>query len=300
LRSPASDPRPRRSSALRRPSRAPPARRPRVVARKALGQHFLIDRRALRRIATACELGPRDTTIEIGAGPGDLTAELAATAGRVVAIELDERLTERLRERFADGNVVVLQGDALAIEPADALARAGATPPYVVAGNLPYYIAQPLLRRYLEARPPPTRLVVMVQAEVAESICARPGEMSLLAVSVQLYGQPKLLFRLPPSAFQPPPKVRSAVVRIDVAPALRADVRDVEAFFRIVRAGFGTRRKQLRNALATGLRVAPQVAGGLLAAAEIDPRLRAQDLPLEAWAALTSAWIAAGRPEKQP
>jgi 16S rRNA (adenine1518-N6/adenine1519-N6)-dimethyltransferase len=121
--------------------------------------------------------------------------------------------------------------------------------------------------------------------------------MSLLSVSVQLYGEPRLLFRVPPSAFYPPPKVRSAVVRIDVAPEPRAPVDDVEAFFRVARAGFSTRRKQLRNAFANGLRIAPREAGELLDAAGVDPALRPQALPLEAWAALARAWIAAGRPE---
>ena len=185
----------------------------------------------------------------------------------------------------------------LEVQPAAALAQARARVPYVVAGNLPYFIAQPLLRHYLEADPAPSRLIVMLQAEVAESIVAGPGRMTLLGVSVQLYGEPRLLFRVPPGAFHPPPKVSSALVRIDVAPALRANVRDREAFFRVVRAGFSAKRKQLRNALAHGLRIDAPIARELLAAARIEPTLRAQNLPLEAWAALTDAWIARGRPE---
>ena len=233
----------------------------------------------------------------MGAGLGGLTAELAARAGRVVAIELDEALAAHLQRRFADTNVAVLQGDALTLPPAEALARGGATAPYLVTGNLPYYVAQPLLRHFLEARPAPQRLVVMVQAEVAESIVAAPGDMSLLSVSVQLYGEPRILFRVPPSAFYPPPKVRSAVLRIDVASQLRAPVEDSEALFRVARAGFGTRRKQLRNALAHGLRIDPATASDLLAAADIDPALRAQALALEDWAALARAWTERGRPE---
>jgi 16S rRNA (adenine1518-N6/adenine1519-N6)-dimethyltransferase len=268
-----------------------------LSARKALGQHFLTSPRALRRIAEACDLAPDTTVVEIGAGLGGLTAELSARAGRVIAVELDKALAEYLERRFADTNVTVLQSDALALDPADALVRAGAKPPYVLAGNLPYYVAQPLLRHFLEAKPAPERLVVMVQAEVAESIVAKPGEMSLLSVSVQLYGEPRLLFRVPPSAFYPSPKVRSAVVRIDVAPRLRADIDDVDAFFRVARAGFGTKRKQLRNALAHGLVIDTATSAELLAAAGIEPTLRAQALSLEQWAALTRAWIAAGRPE---
>jgi len=290
---------PRARPPRRRRGPAPPRelREAGLAARKSLGQHFLTSASALRRIADACELTTRHTVIEIGAGLGGLTAELAARAGRVIAIELDDALAPYLERRFAGTNVVVVHGDALVLDPRDVLARAGASGSYVVAGNLPYNVSQPLLRHYLEARPKPERLVVMVQAEVAESIAAKPGEMSLLACSVQLYGEARLLFRVPPSAFYPPPKVRSAVVRIDVAPRLRAGVDDVDAFFRVVRAGFSTKRKQLRNALANGLRIAAPAAAELLVAARVDATLRAQDLSLDQWAALARAWVARGGPE---
>lgn len=253
-----------------------------------------------RRIAEAVEPRRGETVIEIGAGLGGLTAELAKRAERVVAIELDERLAEELRRRFDGTNVTVVQGDALEIAPHDALAVAGASGPYAIAGNLPYAIAQPLLRHFLEAQPRPRRLVVMVQAEVARSIVARPPDMSLLGVSVQLYGQSRVLFRVPPSAFYPPPNVRSAVVRIEVSPHLRADVDDTGAFFRVVRAGFATRRKQLRNGLANGLRIEPSLATELLDAAAIDPTLRPQALSVDQWATLARAWAERGRPEGAP
>ena len=291
----------RTSAPARRRRRAPsPPRELReagLAARKSLGQHFLTSHRFLRRIADAAELSPSDTVIEVGAGLGSLTVELAARAGRVLAIELDEALAGYLRRRFADTNVLVVHGDALAMDPAEALSQAGASGSYVVAGNLPYYVAQPLLRYFLEAKPAPRRLVVMVQAEVAESIVAQPGEMSLLSVSIQLYGQPRLLFFVPPSAFYPRPKVRSAVISIDVAPQPRASVDDTKAFFRVARAGFGTRRKQLRNALTHGLRIDTSTAAELLTIAGIDRSLRAQALSLEQWAALARAWDLRGRPE---
>ncbi len=235
--------------------------------------------------------------IEIGPGLGGLTEELAAQAGGVIAIELDRRLVAQLSDRFADTNVTIIEGDALTLQPQEALAAADVTGPYIVVGNLPYNIAQPLLRHYLEAQPPPERLIVMLQAEVAESVVARPGAMSMLSVSIQLYGAPTLLFHVPPTAFYPPPKIRSALVRIDVAPELRADVSDIDAFFRVVRAGFSSRRKQLRNALANGLSVEPTVATKLLAAATTDPTLRPQALDIDQWAALTRAWLEADRPE---
>ena len=237
------------------------------------------------------------TVIEIGAGTGVLTTELASCARRVIAIELDDKLAEQLQARFAGTNVEVVHGDALDIEPRDLL---NTGEPYLLAGNLPYNVAQLLLRHYLEAATPPRRLVVMVQAEVAKSIVAETGGMSVLSVAVQLYGKPRLLFRVPPSAFQPPPKVQSAVIRIDVSSGLRANVRDKEAFFGIVRAGFSARRKQLRNALANGLRIDAAAAAALLDAANVDPTLRPQALSLDAWASLERAWTNAGRPEGEP
>ena len=160
--------------------------------------------------------------------------------------------------------------------PAWRRAEGEVSEPVCVAGILPYASALPLRRQLLEAQPPPKRLVVMVQAEVAESIVAGPGAMSLLGVSIQLYGEPRLLFHVPPSAFYPPPKVRSAVLRIDVAAQPRAGVRDVDAFFRLARAGFSARRKQLRNALSHRLRIDVATAGELLADAAVDPA-RAQE-----------------------
>lgn len=265
--------------------------------RKSLGQHFLTDERILERIAAAAELSRDDTVIEIGAGTGALTAELAERAGRVIAIELDERLCAHLSQRFRGTNVSVVQGDALEFDLASALEATDGNSRYILVGNLPYYIAQPLLRRFLEVKPPPQRMIVMLQAEVAKSVAAQPGGMSLLSIAVQLYGEPRILFHVPPSAFHPPPKVRSAVVRIDVPGTMRASVADSEAFFQVVRAGFSSRRKQLRNSLANGLRIEPASAAALLADAGIDPTLRPQMLPLAAWAELTDAWIAAGRPE---
>jgi 16S rRNA (adenine1518-N6/adenine1519-N6)-dimethyltransferase len=256
-------------------------------ARKSLGQHFLSDRRVLRRIVAAADSQAGDTVVEVGPGLGALTAELAAEGARVVAVEIDERLCDYLRRRFADSpGVSVLCADVLSRSPRALLAEAGASPPYLVVANLPYYVAAPVLRHFLESSAQPERMVVMLQREVAESVVAGPGRMSLLGVSVQLYGEPRLLFAVPPSAFYPRPKVTSAVVRVDVAPRLRADVDDVQRFFRIVRAGFSAPRKQLRNALALGLGLDTVGAASLLALAGIDPRLRAQELSLEQWAAL--------------
>jgi 16S rRNA (adenine1518-N6/adenine1519-N6)-dimethyltransferase len=269
--------------------------RERIVAprrpRKRLGQHFLTDRRILQRILTAAHLSPGDTVIEVGAGRGVLTQGLAEAAGRVIAVEIDEALCEQIRLRLAPHpNVTIVCGDILALPPEELLARASAAAPYVVVANLPYYIASAVLRRFLEALTPPQRLIIMVQAEVAESMAAQPGRMSLLSVATQFYAQPRILFYVPPRAFRPPPKVRSAVVRLDVRPQPAVAVDDREAFFRLARAGFAARRKQLRNVLALGLGLEPPAAEALLAAAAIDPQRRAQTLTIEEWARLYEAW----------
>ena len=267
----------------------------RIVAprrpRKRLGQHFLTDRRILQRILAAARLSPSDTVVEVGAGRGILTQGLAQAAGRVIAVEIDEALCEQIRLRLAPyPNVAIVSGDILTLPPEELLARAGASPPYVVVANLPYYIASAVLRRFLEAQAPPQRLIVMVQAEVAESMAAEPGRMSLLSVATQFYARARILFYVPPRAFRPPPKVRSAVVQLDVRPQPAVAVDDREAFFRLVRGGFAAPRKQLRNVLALGLGLEPPAAKALLAAAAIDPQRRAQTLTIEEWADLYEAW----------
>jgi 16S rRNA (adenine1518-N6/adenine1519-N6)-dimethyltransferase len=259
--------------------------------RKRLGQHFLTDRRILQRILAAAHLSPSDTVVEVGAGRGILTQGLAQAAGRVIAVEIDEALCEQIRLRLAPyPNVAIVSGDILALPPEELLARAGVGPPYVVVANLPYYIASAVLRRFLEAQAPPQRLIVMVQAEVAESMSAEPGRMTLLSVATQFYARARILFYVPARAFRPPPKVRSAVVQLDVRPEPAVAVDDREAFFRLVRGGFAAPRKQLRNVLALGLGLEPPTAEALLAAAAIDPKRRAQTLTIEEWARLYEAW----------
>ena len=208
----------------------------------------------------------------------------------MVAVEVDEKLCLHLRQKLQPyRNVAVVCADILSLSAQQLLHEAGGHGPYAVIANLPYYVAAPVLRHFLEADPPPTRLVVMLQSEVAESIAAGPGRMSLLGVSVQFYGRPCLLFRVPPEAFYPPPKVRSAVLRIDVDDGPRVSVPSRAAFFEVVRAGFSAPRKQLRNSLAQGLDIAPGEAEVLLGAAAIDPRRRPQELSVEEWAALCRA-----------
>ncbi|MCX7856086.1 MAG: 16S rRNA (adenine(1518)-N(6)/adenine(1519)-N(6))-dimethyltransferase RsmA [Anaerolineae bacterium] len=251
--------------------------------RRELGQHFLVDERALARIVAAAELTMEDNVLEIGAGVGNLTRLLAKEAGRVIAVEIDRRFLPVLEAELAGWpNVRLVAGDILALDPSELMGEG----PYKVVANLPYAITSAVLRHLLEARVPPQRMVVTVQREVAERIVARGGQMSLLAVSVQFYGRPQLLFRLRPGAFYPPPEVESAVVRIDCHPQPPVEVADVARFFQVVRAGFSHPRKQLSNSLASGLGISSEKAADALQSAGIDPRTRAERLALEDWARL--------------
>ena len=251
--------------------------------RKGLGQSFLIAQEIMERIVAAAELGPEDVVLEVGAGLGRMTRLLAEKAGRVVAIELDERLVKILDRTLSDlPNVEIVQGNILEFDPARNPLLA-ACRSYKVVGNLPYYITSAILRHFLEAKVKPKLMVVTVQEEVAQRIVAKPGEMSLLAVSVQFYGQPRIVARIPASSFYPPPEVDSAVVRIDFYECPPIGVEDVKGFFKVVRAGFAQRRKQLHNALSAGLGIPDGEVKETLHRAGVDPGRRAQTLSLEEW-----------------
>ena len=282
-----------RSGLTSRSSRSSGRHSPRP--KKRFGQHFLSDRNILNRIVDAAEVAPDDAVVEIGPGLGALTEVLAERASRVVAVEVDADLVAVLGERLANApNVAIVAADVLEVEPSKILRRGGAAAPYVVVANLPYNIAAAVLRHFLEGDIPPRRLVVMVQQEVAESIVARPPKMSLLGVATQAYGETSMVMRVAPGAFNPPPAVQSAVVRIDVADRPRVDA-PLDVFFRVVRAGFGNPRKQLRNSLSFGMHVKQEVADEVLHDAGIDVTLRPQVLSLEQWAALARAWDRAMR-----
>ena len=274
-------------------------RRHKLDLKKSLGQNLLIDATHLARIADAADLTPADTVLEIGPGLGALTRQLAAQAGRVVAVELDQRLIPILREQFAaQPHVSFVHADILELDPAHILVgappvaeQARSSPPaaqYKVVANLPYYITSAVLRHILEAPTPPSLAVLLVQREVAQRMVAQPDEMSLLSVSVQFYARARIVGKVPAGAFLPAPKVDSCVVRLDLRP--RPEVADVAParFFRIVRAGFGQRRKQLRNSLSAGLACSKEQADLWLDAAGIDPRRRAETLSLPEWGRLVS------------
>jgi 16S rRNA (adenine1518-N6/adenine1519-N6)-dimethyltransferase len=255
-----------------------------IAPKKSLGQNFLVDEAAAVRIVKAAELVPDDVVLEVGPGLGALTAHLASAAKCVVAVELDQRLLPALQFSLAKrDNVRVVHGDILEIDPAIYL-----PPGYKAVANIPYYITSALLRHLLEASVRPRLMVLTVQEEVARRIVAGPGEMSLLAVSVQFYGEPRIVARLKAGAFYPKPRVDSAVVCIHLKPGegRGPDAVDPDLFFQLARAGFGQRRKQLHNALANGLPYTRTEVDRVLAAANIDPRRRAETLSMDEWAAL--------------
>jgi len=249
-------------------------------ADKSLGQNFLQDRAALERITAAAEILLTDTVLEVGSGLGALTRHLAAAAKQVIAVELDARLLPALQEVLSGhANITIVHGDMLKLSPAEIVR----VPDYLVVANIPYYITSALLRHLLEATPRPRRVVLTVQKEVAERICAAPGDMSLLALSVQVYGKPRIAATIPAGAFYPAPKVDSAVVRIDLSPAPFIPYTLLDTFFALAKAGFSQKRKKLRNSLAAGMKKSPAEIEETLRAAGIDPQRRAETLSLEEW-----------------
>lgn len=287
-------------------------RRYKIDPKRSLGQNFLMDASHLDRIVAAAELTPADVVLEIGPGLGTLTRRLAAQAGHVVAVELDDRLIELLRADFANQpHVHIVHSDILEVNPPDLLAKEignsefFASPPdpagginhsapngrinYKIVANLPYYITSLALRHILEATPPPSIAVIMVQKEVAERICAKPGDLSLLAVSVQFYATPRIVQRVPAGAFYPAPKVDSAVLHLDIHPQPAVTSVAPETFFEVVRAGFGQKRKQLANSLTAGLGISKNAAQEALIRADIDPKRRAETVTLDEWGALCGA-----------
>lgn len=264
-------------------------RRSGLRARKRLGQHFLIDEEVLGLILATARLTPEDTVVEVGPGPGVLTGKLCKRAGKVIAVELDDRLAAVLEQSLSScKNLTVINKDILKIEPENLLHEAGieSSEHYKVVANLPYYITSPVLRHFLEAELKPELMVVMVQKEVAEEITAKPGKMSLLGIGVQLYGEPEIVDYVPAECFYPEPEVDSALLKVVPHSKSPVDISDREGFFSLVRAGFSASRKQLANSLTQGLRVPKNDVLSLLEKAVIEPQRRAETLTIEEWARL--------------
>src|SRR5215475_7700484 len=251
--------------------------------RKGLGQHFLNDRRILERIADALELTGSETVLEIGPGRGSPSDVLVSRAKRLVLIEYDRALAALLRERYADTpSVEVVEADVLTVN-LGAIARG----PYCLVGNVPYYITTPILFHALEP-PRPERAVYLVQREVADRIVASPGtkEYGALSVNVQSVAVPRILFRVAPGSFQPPPKVESAVVRIDPRPDPAIKPEEETEFRRFVQDVFGMRRKQMQRILRTLWSASSEVVDAALAASGIEPSARPETLSVEQFAAV--------------
>jgi 16S rRNA (adenine1518-N6/adenine1519-N6)-dimethyltransferase len=253
-------------------------------ADKRLGQNFLQDPFALEKIVAAAQIEPSDTVLEIGPGLGSLTRYLAVSAKQVIAVELDHDLLAPLQSVLSPyENVQVLQADILDLALEDLISANH----YLVVANIPYYITSAVIRHLLESQAKPRRIILTIQKEVAERICAKPGELSLLALSVQVYGKPYIAARIPAGAFFPSPKVDSAVLSIDIYPTPQMKAELLEIFFKLIKAGFGQKRKTLRNSLSSGLHITPVAAEAVLTKASIDPKRRAETLSIEEWERLS-------------
>lgn len=247
---------------------------------KSFGQNFLVDRAVLQQIVEAAELEPMDQVLEVGAGNGVLTRELAGAVHRVVAVELEQNMLTLLEKTTRDyTNVEIIARNLLFLDPQEVFGQER----YKLVANLPYYITAPTFRHFLESASPPRLLIVMVQYEVAQRIVAAPGDLSLLGVSVQFYGQPRIIARVPARAFYPAPRVDSAILRVDVYEQAPLTARERDGFFRVVQAGFSERRKQVHNSLAHGLHRKDEVIRAWLTAAGIEANRRAETLSIEEW-----------------
>lgn len=244
---------------------------------KSLGQHWLHDRGILEAIAELAELQPHDTVLEIGPGLGTLTSELLRRADSVTAVEFDPELARKLPGQFPGKNLSVIHDDILQFA-LDELPVG-----YKVVANVPYYITSKIVEKLMTAKNKPAIAVLLVQKEVAERIAAKPGDMSILAVSAQIFAEAELGVEVPKAYFTPPPKVDSQVVILRTRPEPLVPAEDERALFRVVKAGFSAKRKKLRSSISAGLAISKPAAEELLRHASINPDSRAEDLSIDDW-----------------
>ncbi|MBI4127197.1 ribosomal RNA small subunit methyltransferase A [Candidatus Peregrinibacteria bacterium] len=250
-----------------------------VVAKKSLGQNFLHDESVLKKIVEAGEITPEDTILEVGPGKGILTKELLNRAGKVIAIELDDRLIPILKLEFLDRKNFTLIHDSALKFPAP-------KGRYKIIANIPYYITSPLLNHYLrdqfESGNPPEMIIFMMQKEVADKIIAKKEKDSVLSMEVKIFGDPELVTYVPRSAFSPAPNVDSAVLKIKVAkePKIRGELKKI---FWLLHVSFAQKRKKLVNNLEGPLKISKEEIRKILTACKINPDVRAEDLTLEKW-----------------
>lgn len=258
-----------------------------IEAKKSLGQNFLIDQGALKKVVKTAGITRGDVVLEIGAGPGNLTRELAAAAKHVVAVELDQRFLPVLEKTLSGfDNVKIIHADILKVDTEEL----DLPPGYIVAANIPYYITSAVIRHLLEAKVKPLRIVLTIQQQVAERICAVPNDMNLLALSVQVYGQPSIAASISAGAFNPVPEVDSSIVKIELYSQPVIPTENLDIFFHLAKAGFSQKRKTLRNSISAGMRIKPPQASEILRAAGLDPMRRAETLSMDEWKNLTASW----------
>jgi len=263
-----------------------------INPKKSLGQNFIRDEKIIAKIIQAADLKPDNFVIEIGPGNGILTEELSKAAGKVLAIEIDKSLISALQKKFSQNKKVeIINEDILKINLSQLATNYQLpTTNYKVVANIPYYITSPIIRLFLETETPPQEMILMVQKEVAERIVAKPGKMSILALSVQYYAMAQVLFPVPAKAFFPVPKVDSAVIKI--VPSQQSSVHsqgEAKEFFRVVRAGFSAKRKTLANNLANSFHLDKKTIENKLNSLGLTPLTRAQELSLKDWKKLTES-----------
>lgn len=254
-----------------------------VAPNKSLGQHWLKDRAVLASIADHADIKPTDTVLEIGPGLGTLTSELLRRAAKVIAVEFDTELARKLPGQFPGTNLEVVNQDILSFDLTQLPSG------YKVVANVPYYITSKIVQLLMTSPNKPAVTVLLVQKEVAERIAAEPGEMSILALSAQIYAEAHLGDLVPAYLFTPPPKVDSQVVILETRPYPLVKPEEEKAFFRVVKAGFSAKRKKLRSSLSGGLGISKADAEALLGGAGISPDARAEDLSINDWYTLLEA-----------
>lgn len=256
-----------------------------VFAKKSLGQNFLVDKEVLKNIIDAAELSEEDNVLEIGPGKGVLTNELVRRTGKVIAIEKDEKLSVLMDSRLhGNDKARVMEGDILDIN-LPKLIEENNFYNYKIVANIPYYITGKLLQLFLETKYPPRSMTLLVQKEVAERICAGAGGMSIIAVSVQYYGQPSIKGLVSRECFEPVPKVDSAIIKINLLDkkVLNEKKQKSEEFFRLVKIGFSSPRKTLVNNLSNGLGLDKEIIGSIIERNNFKESTRAQELRVEDW-----------------
>ena len=265
------------------------------MSAQRLGQHFLEDTDVINTIIAAADLSSEDTVVEVGPGRGALTGHLVEQAGRVLLLEFDEDFCNRLEHKYASAdNVRVLNVDARDFgSDVDPWTREA---DYKVVANLPYYAANPITRNFLESTRKPTSMVIMIQREVANDMSAKPGDMSLLSLAIQIYSTAEHIVDAPPECFNPPPKVHSTVIKLTPTSETQITFESEDDFFTLARSGFKSPRKQLHNSLSDGLFIPLDDARELVEKTGFESSRRPSTLSLSDWQILYDVWVEAGRP----